>query len=152
MRIGWPRAAAALLVAVPILVGVILIFGGGRVNACLGGRACGGLPPPPPTLGLFGVDVAGPAALALVIGWLGLALLVARHVAQRDGGRLGRAAMAVVVLAAASGIAAGLLRLLDGAARRTIVEDAALWGIGTLIVVTPLALGWAVLTVRRQNP
>jgi hypothetical protein len=150
MGSGWQLAAAAMLVAVPILVGAILLFGGGQVNACLGGGTCG-LPPPRPVIGLFGVDVAGAAALALAIGWLGLALVVARHVAQRDGRRLGRAAVAVVILAAGSGMAAGLVKIAEGASRRPIVEGAALWAIGALIVVTPLALGWAVLTVGRRS-
>jgi hypothetical protein len=150
MRSGFPVAAALMLVGVPIVVTAILLFGGGQVNACLGGRACLDLPPPAPILGLLGLDVAGPSAVALAIGWVVLAFLVARHIAARDGRRLHRAALGVVLLAGGMGIVAGGLRFLDGAARRTVVEDAALWAIGTVLVVAPLALGWAVLTVRRE--
>jgi hypothetical protein len=150
MRSGWPVAAAALLVGVPIVVAAILLFGGGQVNACLGGGACLDLPPPRPTLGLFGRDVAGPAAVVLAVGWLALALLVARQVARLDGRRLGRAALTVLILGAGTGIVTGVVRLLDGAARRAAAQDAALWAIGALVVVAPLALGWAILTVRRR--
>ena len=36
----WRRVAASPIIVLPVVLGLDLVFGGGRVNGCLGGNAC----------------------------------------------------------------------------------------------------------------
>src|SRR3712207_4283880 len=113
MRSRWPLVAAVTLIGVPLVLGALLFFGGGQVQACLGGTACG-LEPPARTLGLSRSDLIGVSVMALGVGWLALAALVARDVARRDRRRLRMALAAVVLVVGVTGVVVAALGFMGG--------------------------------------
>jgi hypothetical protein len=59
-----------------------------------------------------------------------------------------RATAGIPALAVATSVIVALLRLAEGRRLRVVAEDAGLYAIGAVIVVVPLVLAWAILTVR----
>jgi hypothetical protein len=147
-RAGWSRILiSAVLVFAPIALAVILVFGGGQVNQCLGGR-CATLPPPEqvPVIG----SQAGLIAIVLAVSafWLVAAALAIRSLWLTDRARLGRATAVSAGLVVATAVVTVVVRLIDGQRLRVVAEDAGLYAIGAAIIAIPLALAWAVLTSR----
>jgi hypothetical protein len=128
--------SAGLLIGLPIAAVLILLFGGGRVQRCLGGTACAALPPVegPPIIGTTGGLVS--VLVFVGIAWLAVAALVLRRAWQGDRSRLRRSALLLLLLPTAVGIAASLFELVHGDGKRIAVET----GVGiTLLGASILA-------------
>ena len=147
-RVGWWRIiVAAVLVLAPVVLTVILLFGGSRMNQCLGGPGiCAALPPPEqvPFIG----SPAGLVTTIVALGsvWLGAAALTIGSLWSTKRARLGRAAATVAGLAVATAVVVVVFRLVEGQRLRVVAEDAGLYVVGVAIIAIPLALAWAVLT------
>ena len=146
----WPRVVVAtVLVLAPIGMAVITLFGGGQVRQCLGLGGCPGLPAPE-TLPIIGTtDRLVAVLLVLAGGWLTSATVTIRYLWSTDRSRLVRVLAVGSGLVVATAAVVAVLRLADGQRLRIVAEDAGLWALGAAILVAPLVLAWAILTVRR---
>ena len=144
---------AATLVLVPVLMLAVLIFMSGQVRQCLALYACDRLPPPEPVLPVFGT-LEGLKSILVLLGsaWLVVAAAVTRYLWSIDRMRLRRAAAVTGGLGTATALLVAGLRGLEGARRRTIVEDAGTSTLVALILVVPVALAWAALSARTAGP
>jgi hypothetical protein len=147
---------AAFLVLAPIAFVAVLLFGGAQVKQCLGLTGCPGLSVPESgPIPIIGTE-AGAILLLVVIGavWLVAAGLTILYLWSSDRPRLQRAATWTVVLVVVTAAVVAVLRLTEGRGMRIVAEDAGLYAVGVVIVVTPLLLAWAILTLRRpvQDP
>ena len=140
------RAAAAVSVLAPVAALLILVFGGGTSYSCLGGTACvpPSIPDPVPIIGKAAALSAGLVICA--IAWLLATVALTAHVVRVDAPRLLRAGVALALVtfgAATFGFATGAQRGL-----RQGAEDAALYGIGGLLVAFVVGVAWAGITAR----
>jgi hypothetical protein len=145
----WRIIVAAVLVLAPIAVTLIVLFGGGRVNQCLGGRGICGTLPPPEQVPLIGSPAGLVTTIVALSGlWLGAAALTIGSLWSMDRGRLGRAIATVAGLVVATAVVTVMFRLIEGQRLRVVAEDAGLYALGVAIIAIPLALAWAVVTAR----
>ncbi len=149
-RTGWSRiVVAAVLVLAPAAIAFILLFGGGRVNQCLGGPGICATVPPPEQVPVIGSE-AGliSAVVASGAAWLVAAALGIRSLLSTDRARPMRATAGAAGLVLATVVVVVVFRILEGQRLRVVAEDAGLYALGVAIIVLPLALAWAVLTAR----
>lgn len=142
--------AAGTLILVPVGIGAMLLFGGGRVNQCLGGNACA-LPQPQPMPLIGTTDPLVIIAVAMAIAWLGAAAVTIWHLVRTDRHRFLRATAGMTTLVVATAAAVAVWRLTEGQRLRIVAEDAALYGLGALLIGIPLLLAWAVVTERPSS-
>jgi hypothetical protein len=137
---------ALVSVLAPAAALLILFFGGGTVNSCLGGSGCvpATIPNSAPVLGRDTAPIAGLVICATA--WLVAAVALIVHVVCIDAARLLRAGLAVAMVA----LGAATVGFVVGAQHRLRqgAEDAALYGIGGLVVAFVVALAWAGITAR----
>jgi hypothetical protein len=136
---------ATLNVVLPIALTLVLLYGGGQVQQCLGGSAC-----------VVDPAAASPVlfpfvALALGIAWLVIATGSIAYLRFADTRRLWRAAGGSLALVVATSVVTAGSRVLDGQRLRVVAEDAGLYGLGALLVVAPIGIALALLTVRSAS-
>jgi hypothetical protein len=152
---SWKRnariAAAVSFLAVPTAL-LVMLFGGGRVRACLSLNGCDPttIPGPAP---IIGTTEGAIGAIAFVcVAWLGATLVLVLHVAREDRRRLARLVVAVVaatVVMAGIGFASGVAnghRLREGA------ESAGWFALGTAFVSWWLGLILAAWSASGGSP
>jgi hypothetical protein len=144
------RAAAGLLIGLPVVGLLVLLLGGTRVRQCLGGSTCAALPP---VEGLPIIGTTGGLVTVLVtvgVAWLAIAWWVLRRAWHRDRSMLRRSALVVSLLPIATGVAVFVLELLQGQRRRSALET----GVGCALLVAsflaPIVL--ARLALTRPSP
>ena len=147
----WLRVlAAVVLVGAPIVILGLLIFAGDQVAACLG--SLGGCSIPPQVIAEGPIpDWVAYAALG-ILGplWVLVVGLVIWHVWSVDRHRLLRGTAVVAGGSAVTAVLIGLLRLSEARRLRDAAEDAVLSAIGLSLLLVPIVLAWAILTVRDQ--
>ncbi len=137
---------AVVLVAAPLAMALLMLSG--HVSGCLGGSAHCGFPPP---------DTSGPldepwevlaAVIALAVVWFVAAVAGVRHVWRADRARIVHGARVSFALITMTGVIVAVLRFSEARRLRVVAEDAGLYALGVACVIVPLALVWAVVTVR----
>ncbi len=148
----WLRIlAAVVLIGAPIVTLGALIFGGDQVVQCLGPLGGCNIPPQviaegpiPDWLAYAAIGILGPL-------WVIVVGLVLWHVWSVDRHRLLRGVAVVASVAMSAAVLIGLLRLSEARRLRVVAEDAVLTAVGVALVLVPIVLAWAIVTVRDRR-